>query len=109
MIHPRKYDGPSLCLDLLDDRINYCHLKSEQTVDSEHESTPMKEIFFKGLAVALPIMVLAGLVYLIFHGFYALYADIQLKKELEKISRESVKRRQQQPKPDDASDSTLSD
>ncbi len=56
----------------------------------------MKEIFFKGVAVALPVVVLGGLVYLIFHGFYALYSDVQLKRELEKISRESAQRRRQE-------------
>ena len=59
----------------------------------------MKEIFFKGVAVALPVVVLGGLVYLIFHGFYALYSDIQLKRELEKISRESAERRRQERRP----------
>ena len=59
----------------------------------------MKEIFFKGVAVALPLVVLGGLVYLIFHGFYALYSDIQLKKELETISRESAARRRQDRRP----------
>ena len=53
----------------------------------------MKEIFFKGVAVTLPVVALGGLVYLIFHGFYALYSDIQLKRELETISRESAERR----------------
>ncbi len=63
----------------------------------------MKEIFFKGVAVALPLVVLSGLVYLIFHGFHALYSDIQLKKELEKISRESAarRRRKQHPQEDE--------
>ena len=55
----------------------------------------MKEIFFKGLAVAIPIGVIGGLVYLIFHGFYSLYADIRLKRELEQISREAAERRRQ--------------
>ena len=59
----------------------------------------MKEIFFKGVAVALPVVVLGGLAYLIFHGFYALYSDIQLKRELEKISRESAARRRQKRRP----------
>ena len=53
----------------------------------------MKEIFFKGVAVALPLVVLGGLVYLIFRGFYELYSDIQLKRELEQIRRESAERR----------------
>ncbi len=59
----------------------------------------MKEIFFKGVAVALPLVVLGGLVYLIFHGFYALYSDIQLKRELEQLSRESAERRRQKRHP----------
>ena len=57
----------------------------------------MKEIFFKGVVIVLPLVVLGGLAYLIFHGFYALYADIRLKKELARISRESATRRQQEP------------
>ena len=56
----------------------------------------MKEIFFKGVAVVLPLVVLGGLVYLIFRGFYELYSDIQLKRELEQIRRESAERRRQQ-------------
>lgn len=55
----------------------------------------MKDIFFKGLLVALPVLGLGGLCYLIFHGFYSLYQDIQLKKELDEIRRESIARRQQ--------------
>ena len=57
----------------------------------------MKEIFFKGLVVALPIMVIGGLIYLIFHGFHSLYSDMRLKRELDQISRESAERRRQQP------------
>ena len=57
----------------------------------------MKEIFFKGLAVALPLAVLGGLVYLIFHGFYSLFSDMRLKRELDQIKRESEERRKQQP------------
>lgn len=57
----------------------------------------MKEIFFKGIAIALPCLVIGGLVYLVFHGFYSVYADRQLKKELDQIARESAERRRQQP------------
>lgn len=57
----------------------------------------MKEVFFKGLVVALPILVIGGLAYLVFHGFYSLYADMRLKRELEQISRESAERRRQRP------------
>jgi|GEM_PF-5433167 len=57
----------------------------------------MKEIFFKGIAIALPCLVIGGLFYLVFHGFYSLYADRQLKKELDQIARESAERRRQQP------------
>ena len=57
----------------------------------------MKEIFFKGLVVVLPILVIGGLVYLIFHGFYSLYEDIRLKRELDQISKESAERRRQRP------------
>lgn len=57
----------------------------------------MKEIFFKGLVVALPIGVIGGLLYLIFHGFYSLYSDMRLKRELDQISRESAERRAQRP------------
>lgn len=57
----------------------------------------MKEIFFKGIVVALPVLVLGGLIYLVFHGFYSLYEDMQLKRELEQISRESAERRKQNP------------
>jgi len=60
----------------------------------------MKEIFFKGLVVALPILVIGGLVYLVGHGFYSLYADMRLKKELEEIARESAQRRESQPPPE---------
>ena len=59
----------------------------------------MKEIFFKGVAVALPLVVFGGLAYLVFHGFYSLYCDIQLKRELEEISRESAARRRQERRP----------
>jgi hypothetical protein len=57
----------------------------------------MKEIFFKGVAVALPIVLFAGIGYLIFRGFYELYEDIQLKRELKQIRRESVARRAKRP------------
>lgn len=57
----------------------------------------MKEIFFKGVIVALPLVVFGGLVYLIFHGFYSLYSDMRLKRELDQISRESAERRRQRP------------
>ena len=57
----------------------------------------MKEIFFKGLVVALPVLVIGGLLYLIFNGFYALYADMRLKRELDQIAEESAERRRQQP------------
>jgi len=57
----------------------------------------MKSIFFKGLMVALPLVVIGGLVYLIFHGFYSLYSDMRLKRELDQISRESAQRRVQRP------------
>ena len=53
----------------------------------------MKEIFFKGIVVALPVMVIGGLLYLVFHGFYSLYSDMRLKRELDQISRESAQRR----------------
>ena len=59
----------------------------------------MKEIFFKGVAVAVPLVVLVGLVYWIFKGFHELYSDIQLKKELEQIRRDSAARRQQKRTP----------
>ncbi len=57
----------------------------------------MKEIFFKGLVVALPVLVIGGLVYLIFHGFYSLYEDMRLKRELDQIAKESAERRRQNP------------
>lgn len=53
----------------------------------------MKDIFFKGIIIALPLLAGGGLLYLVFHGFYSLYQDMQLKKELEQISRESAERR----------------
>lgn len=59
----------------------------------------MKEIFFKGLVIALPLCVFGGLAYLIFHGFYSFYSDIKLKKELEAIARESAAKRKEQPEP----------
>ncbi len=55
----------------------------------------MKEIFFKGVAIAIPLAMILGIVYMIFHGFYSLYSDWQLKKELEQIRRDSVSRRRQ--------------
>ena len=57
----------------------------------------MKEIFFKGIAVALPCLVIGGILYLFFHGFYSLYQDRQLKKELDEIARESAARRRERP------------
>lgn len=57
----------------------------------------MKEIFFKAIAVALPLLAAGGIVYMVFHGFYSLYADRQLKKELDQIRRESEERRRQRP------------
>lgn len=57
----------------------------------------MKEVFFKGIAIAVPLLLVAGLVYLIFHGLYSLYSDMQLKKELEQIRRESAERRRLRP------------
>lgn len=58
----------------------------------------MKEIFFKGLVVALPLCVLGGLIYAIFIGFYSLYSDMRLKRELNQIAQEAKERRRQQPK-----------
>ena len=57
----------------------------------------MKEIFFKGIVVALPVLVIGGLIYLVFHGFYSLYQDMKLKRELDQIRRESEQRRREQP------------
>lgn len=57
----------------------------------------MKEIFFKGIAIALPLLLIGGVVYMVFHGFYSLYSDIRLKKELDQISRESAERRKERP------------
>jgi hypothetical protein len=53
----------------------------------------MKEIFFKGVAIAIPILLMGGLAYLMFHGVYTLYGDWQLKKELDEIRRASMERR----------------
>ena len=61
----------------------------------------MKEIFFKGLVVALPLCVVAGLLYCIFLGFYQLYSDMMLKRELQKIEREAKQRRRKEPDPND--------
>ncbi len=69
----------------------------------------MKEIFFKGLVVALPICVIGGLVYTIFIGFYSLYADMRLKRELEQIAREAEERRRQEPEEDAAAPHTVED
>lgn len=57
----------------------------------------MKEIFFKGLVVALPVCIIGGLLYLIFFGFYSLYSDIRLKRELEQIADEAEQRRKAKP------------
>ena len=57
----------------------------------------MKAIFFKGLVIVLPVCVIGGLVYLIFLGFYSLFSDMQLKRELDQIAREAEQRRKQQP------------
>lgn len=57
----------------------------------------MKEIFFKGIVVALPLLVIGGLVYLVFHGFYSLYEDMKLKRELDQIRREGERRRRERP------------
>ena len=57
----------------------------------------MKEIFFNGIVVALPVLVIGGLIYLVFHGFYSLYQDMKLKRELDQIRRESEQRRREQP------------
>lgn len=56
----------------------------------------MKEIFFKGLVIALPVCVVGGLLYAIFIGFYSLYEDMRLKRELDQISREAEQRRKQE-------------
>ena len=68
----------------------------------------MKEIFFKGVAVALPLFVLGGLIYLVFNGFYQLYADMQLKRELDQIRRESEIRRQRRKEAESAADQVSS-
>jgi hypothetical protein len=68
----------------------------------------MKEIFFKGVAVALPLFVLGGLIYLVFNGFYQLYADMQLKRELDQIRRESEIRRQRRKESESATDQVSS-
>ncbi len=57
----------------------------------------MKETFFKAIAIALPLLVVGGVCYMVFHGFYSLYADRQLKKELDEISRDAEQRRRQRP------------
>jgi len=62
----------------------------------------MKEIFFKGLVVALPLCVIGGLIYAIFIGFYSLYSDMRLKSELSQIAREAEERRRKQPKQESA-------
>ena len=66
----------------------------------------MKEIFFKGLVVALPVLMIGGLVYLVFHGFYSFYADIRLKRELDQISRESAERRKNRPRDEKTRETT---
>ena len=60
----------------------------------------MKEIFFKGLVIALPICVVGGLLYGIFIGFYSLYSDMKLKRELDQIAREAAERRKQRSEPE---------
>jgi hypothetical protein len=55
----------------------------------------MKEIFFKGVAVAVVLSMAGGLVYMLFHGLYTLFSDWKLQQELQQIERESVARRRQ--------------
>lgn len=69
----------------------------------------MKEVFFKGLVVVLPICVIGGLLYGIFIGFYSLYSDMRLKRELDQIAREAAERRRQQPQASDSQDHTVED
>ena len=65
----------------------------------------MKEVFFKGLVVALPICIIGGLLYGIFIGFYSLFSDMRLKRELDQIKREAQARRKNQPKSEPAASS----
>lgn len=69
----------------------------------------MKEIFFKAIAIALPLLAVGGVIYMIFHGFYSLYADRQLKKELDQIRRESEERRRQHPPEENRPKATAED
>lgn len=56
----------------------------------------MKEVFFRGLVIALPICVISGLLYGVFIGFYSLFTDMRLKRELDQIAREADERRKRQ-------------
>jgi hypothetical protein len=69
----------------------------------------MKEIFFKGVAVAIPVLLVGGLVYMMFHGVYSLYSDWQLKKELEEIRRDSIGRRRRARESGGAQDHSAED
>lgn len=63
----------------------------------------MKGMFFIGVLVLIPIVVLGGgFIYLIWRSIYALYDDWQLGKELEEIREASRARRQQHNTTEDA-------
>lgn len=81
---------------------------SANPLSAHEEAQTMKEIFFKGLVVALPLCVIGGLIYCIFIGFYSLYSDMRLKRELAQIAREAEERRRQQPKEENAPASSSS-
>ena len=69
----------------------------------------MKEVFFKGLVIALPLCVVGGLIYGLFIGFYSLYADMQLKKELDQIAREAAERRKNRSELEEPTKHTVED
>jgi hypothetical protein len=58
------------------------------------EASAMKQAFFFGLLVLLPVVLLGGgVIYLAWHAFYTLYDDWRLNKELKEIKAASAARR----------------
>ena len=61
----------------------------------------MKELFFTLLALSIPLVILAGLLYMFGHGLFTVASDWFERRELEQLRREMLLRRQRkEPEPE---------
>jgi hypothetical protein len=68
----------------------------------------MKQSFFTLLAIAIPVIILGGVVYMFLHGLYRMIMDWRLDRELHQLRIETVKRARQPARQDGASYDPLS-